>query len=148
MSKSSSVKSGAFVLGAFLSTDLVDGTEVGFRSDEDEEVPELLVFSNDLVDGTEIGFRSDEDDEVPELLVEGPEVSELRAARIALLFPSVASSVEGFIPARLLSMLFPAGLPTSPTLLAIVPSSEIFPESDIVSSKGRISSTDVSSCSS
>ena len=148
MSKSSSVKSGAFVLGAFLSTDLVDGTEVGFRSDEDEEVPELLVFSNDLVDGTEIGFRSDEDDEVPELLVEGPEVSELRAARIALLFPSVASSVEGFIPARLLSMLFPAGLPTSPTLLAIVPSSEILPESDIVSSKGRISSTDVSSCSS
>ena len=147
MSKSSSVKSGAFVLGAFLSTDLVGGTEVGFRSDEDEEVPELLVFSTALV-VTEIGFRSDEDDEAPELLVEGPEVSELRAARIALLFPSVASSVEGFIPARLLSMLFPAGLPTSPTLLAIVPSSEIPPESDIVSSKGRISSTDVSSCSS
>ena len=147
MSKSSSVKSVAFVLGAFLSADLVGGTEVGFRSDEDEEVPELLVFSTGLV-ATEIGFRSDEDDEAPEFLVEGPEVSELRAARIALLFPSVASSVEGFIPARLLSMLFPAGLPTSPTLLATMPSSEILPESDIVSSKGRISLTDVSSCSS
>ena len=147
MSKSSSVKSGAFVLGAFLSTDLVGGTEVGFRSDEDEEVPELLVFSTGLV-ATETGFRSEEDDEVPEFLVEGPEASELRATRIALLFPSVASSVEGFIPARLLSMLFPAGLPTSPTLLATMSSSELLPESDIVSSKGRISLTDVSSCSS
>ena len=147
MSKSSSVKSGAFVLGAFLSTDLVGGTEVGFRPDEDEEVPELLVFSTGLV-ATEIGFRSDEDDETPEFLVEGPEVSELRAARIALLFSSVASSVEGLIPVRLLSMVFPAGLPTSPTLLGTMPSSEILPESDIVSSKGRIASTDVSSCSS
>ena len=140
MSKSSSVKSGAFVLGAFLSTDLVGGTEVGFRSDEDEEVPELLVFSTGLV-ATEIGFRSDEDDEAPEFLVEGPEVSELRAARVALLFPSVVSSVEGL-------MVFPAGLPPSPTLLATMPSSEILPESDIVSSKGRIASTDESSCSS
>ena len=147
MSKSHSVKSEASVLGAFHSTDLVGGAVGGFRSDEDEEGPELLVFSTGLV-ATETGFRSEEDDEVPEFLVEGPEASELRATRIALLFPSVASSVEGFIPARLLSMLFPAGLPTSPTLLATMSSSELLPESDIVSSKGRISFTDELSCSS
>ena len=143
MSKSHSVKSETSVLGAFHSTDLVGGAASGFRSDEDEEGPELLGL---VV--TETGFRSEEDAEVPEFLVEGPEASELRATRIALLFPSVASSVEGLIPAGLLSMLFPAGLPTSPTLLATMSSSELLPESDIVSSKGRISFTDVLSCSS
>ena len=116
------MKAGAFILGAF--------------------------FSVAEVDNPEMGFRSVEEDDTPELLVEGPEVSEIRAALVALLLTSVASSVEGFDHERLLSMLIPAGLPTSPTLLAIVPSSEILPESDIVSSKGRISSTDVSSCSS
>ena len=140
MSKSKSVKSEASALGAFHSTDLVGGAVGGFRSDEDEEGPELLVFSTGLV-ATETGFRSEEDAEVPEFLVEGPKASELRATRMALLVPSVASSVEGL-------MVFPAGLPPSPTLLATMPSSEILPESDIVSSKGRIASTDESSCSS
>ena len=47
MSKSSSVKAGAFVLGAFLSTDLVDGTEIGFRSDEDEEIYAALSMNHE-----------------------------------------------------------------------------------------------------
>ena len=134
MSKSHSVNSEAAVLGAFHSTDLVGGAVGGFRSDEDEDGPELLVFSAGLV-ATETEFRSEEDAEVPEFLVKGSEAS-------------VASSDEGLGPARLLAMLVPAGLPTSPTLSATMPSSELLPESDIVSSKGRISFTDESSFSS
>ena len=147
MSKSHSVNSEATVLGAFHSTDLVGGAVGGFRSDEDEDGPELLVFSAGLV-ATETEFRSEDDAEVPEFLVKGPEASELRVTRICLFVPSVASSVEGLGPVRLLSMLVPAGLPTSPTLSATMPSSELLPESDIVSSKGRISFTDEFSCSS
>ena len=145
MSKSHSVNSEATVLGAFHSTDLVGGAVGGFRSDEDG--PELLVFSAGLV-ATETEFRSEDDAEVPAFLVKGPEASELRVTRFGLFVPSVASSVEGLGPVRLLSMLVPAGLPTSPTRSATMPSSELLPESDIVSSKGRISFTDEFSCSS
>ena len=122
MSKSSCEKAATFAFDVFRS---VEGPgRLGFLSIEDPEGPE--VFSMVVVESVDV-----------------------REELVVLPLPSMISSVVVCIPERLLSMSFPAGLPTSPTLFpALVLSSEFLPESDIVSSKGRISSADVSSGSS
>ena len=89
-----------------------------------------------IEDPERLGFLSIKDPEGPEFLsMAGIGSAEVREELVVLLLPSVTSSVVARIPERLLSMSFPAGLPTSPTLFpALVPSSEFLPESDIVSS--------------